>query len=54
MTLSKYNIIICDPPWSFSDSLKMSDTPRGASDQYRVLSNADIKNLKIKQYGTSF
>jgi N6-adenosine-specific RNA methylase IME4 len=49
MTLSKYNIIICDPPWSFSDSLKMSDTPRGASDQYPVMSNSDIKNLKIKE-----
>lgn len=46
---TKYSIIVADPCWSFSDKLKMSDTPRGAEDNYNTLSVNDIKNLKIKE-----
>lgn len=47
MTL-KFNLVVSDPPWNFSDKLTMSDVKRGASSQYEVLSDNDIINLDIK------
>lgn len=44
----KFSIIDSDPPWSFSDKLKMSKTKRGAASQYSVLSDKDIINLPVK------
>lgn len=44
----KYRVIIADPPWSFSDSLTMSDTKRGASSVYDTLSIEDLKALPVK------
>lgn len=44
----KHNCIICDPPYSFQDRLKMSDVKRGAEANYSVLTNTDIKNLNIQ------
>jgi N6-adenosine-specific RNA methylase IME4 len=45
----KFSVICADPCWSFSDKLKMSDVPRGASANYSTLSFTDIKNLKVKE-----
>lgn len=45
----KFNLIIADPPYSFSDKLTMSKVKRGAESQYKsVLSYSDILNLNIK------
>jgi N6-adenosine-specific RNA methylase IME4 len=44
----KYNVIVCDPPWQFSDKLQMSDVRRGASSNYQTMSMDDIKALPIK------
>lgn len=43
----KFSIIVADPPWSFSDSLKMSDVARGASSNYSTMTISDIKALPI-------
>lgn len=44
----KFNVISADPPYSFLDSLKMSDSPRGAESNYSVMSNKDILDLDVK------
>jgi N6-adenosine-specific RNA methylase IME4 len=42
----KFNLIVSDPAWKFSDTLQMSKVKRGAEDQYlSVMSNEDICNL---------
>jgi len=46
--MAKYNLIVADPPWSFSDALKMSEVKRGAASNYSVLSDNDIVNLDVK------
>jgi N6-adenosine-specific RNA methylase IME4 len=43
----KFQIVIADPPWFFFDGLKMSDTPRGAADNYALMSNDDIKKIPV-------
>jgi hypothetical protein len=43
----KFTVLVADPPWFFFDGLKMSDTPRGASDNYKLMSNEDIKNIPV-------
>jgi mRNA (2'-O-methyladenosine-N6-)-methyltransferase len=48
--MQKFQVIVADPPWSFTDSLKMSDVARGASSNYKVMTLADIKNLPIKDF----
>jgi N6-adenosine-specific RNA methylase IME4 len=44
----KYNLIIIDASWSFSDKLKQSNVKRGAADHYDLMSNKDIINLDVK------
>lgn len=44
----KYQVIVSDPPWSFNDSLKMSDVPRGAAANYSLMRNSDIVGLNVK------
>ena len=44
----KFDLIVSDPPWHFSDSLKMSKTKRGAAANYSLLKNNDIINLDVK------
>ncbi len=44
----KYNIVISDPPWDFSDKLEMSDVKRGAAANYDIMTNQDILDLKVK------
>lgn len=41
-------VIVCDPPWSFSDGLKMSDVKRGAQSNYSTMNVQDLKNLSVK------
>jgi N6-adenosine-specific RNA methylase IME4 len=45
----KFNIICADPPYAFSDKLKMSNVKRGAEANYKTLTIDDIKNLKIAE-----
>ena len=45
-----FEVIVADPPWSFKDSLKMSDVARGAAANYSVMSNKDIEHLPIKDF----
>lgn len=44
----KFQVIVSDPPWSFSDSLKMSDVKRGAAANYSLMLNSDIIGLDVK------
>lgn len=44
----KFNIIVADPPWNFSDSLTMNAVKRGSSSNYRVLKDEDIIGLDVK------
>jgi hypothetical protein len=42
----KFDLITADPPWKFGDSLQMSDTKRGAVDNYQgVMSLDDVVGL---------
>jgi len=44
----KFNVIVADCPWSFSDKLQQSDVPRGAAANYSTMSISDIKQLPVK------
>lgn len=44
----KFNVVVCDPPYQFSDKLTMTSTKRGAESQYVVLQDQNIINLKVK------
>ena len=46
--MSKFEVIVADPPWSFGDKLKMSKVKRGAEANYDLLTQEDIKNLPVK------
>lgn len=46
----KFQVIVADPPWSFQDSLKMSDVARGALANYDTMTISDIKALPIKDF----
>jgi len=46
--MSKFGLMVSDPPWFFFDRLKMSNTKRGAESQYKVMSDEDIINLNVK------
>jgi len=48
--MQQFQVIVADPPWSFKDTLKMSDVARGASSNYNVMNLNDIKNLPIKDF----
>src|SRR6202453_1979422 len=43
-----FTTIVCDPPWKFSDKLKMSDIARGAAANYPTMTISDIKQLPVK------
>jgi N6-adenosine-specific RNA methylase IME4 len=46
----KFRVIVADPPWSFSDQLKMSDVKRGSQANYDVMTNSDIRELPMEQF----
>lgn len=43
----KFQVIVADPAWSFSDKLKMSDVPRGAEANYNTMTISQIKALPV-------
>src|SRR5271154_98257 len=45
----KFNVIVADPPWSFSDTLTMSEVKRGADANYNTLSIQDLCALPVSQ-----
>ena len=45
--MAKFSIVVCDPPWPFKDSLKMSDVPRGAKANYPTMTISEIKQLPV-------
>lgn len=47
--MKKYNIVVADLPWSFSDPLAMDSTPRGAEANYKTMTLEDLKNLPVKE-----
>lgn len=47
--MSKFSIIVCDPPWTFSDKLNNSNVKRGAEANYPVLDIEIIKSLPIQK-----
>jgi N6-adenosine-specific RNA methylase IME4 len=47
--MSKFRIIVSDPPWSFGDELSMSKVKRGASANYDTLSISDLKDLQVQE-----
>jgi N6-adenosine-specific RNA methylase IME4 len=44
----KFDVIVADCPWSFSDKLRMSDIKRGAQANYSTMTISDIQQLPIK------
>lgn len=47
--MTKFDLIVADPPWSFDDSLSMSSVKRGAESNYSVLDIEAIKQLKVAE-----
>ena len=47
--MTKFTVISADPPWKFSDGLKMSKTKRGAGSQYDELNIKEIKALPVSK-----
>jgi N6-adenosine-specific RNA methylase IME4 len=47
--MSKFQVIVADPPWLFSDKLEMSSVPRGADANYPTLDIEEIKKLKVSE-----
>jgi N6-adenosine-specific RNA methylase IME4 len=43
----KFNVIVADMPWSFTDSLTMSDIKRGSESQYKTLSIDSMKGIPV-------
>lgn len=48
--MTKYRVVVADPPWAFSDKLKMSDVKRGAEANYRTLTIDDICALPVQDW----
>ena len=44
----KFQVIVADCPWSFKDSLKMSDVKRGAQANYNTMTIQQIKDIQVK------
>lgn len=45
---TKFQVICIDPPYRFSDSLSMSEVPRGAEANYSTMSIEEIKSMQVK------
>ena len=46
--MTKFDVIVADPSYKFSDKLTMSSIKRGAESQYPVLSNEALMNLDVE------
>ena len=47
--MKKYNIILCDPPWSFNNKNTGGSMKSGAENQYKVMSIDEIKKLPVNE-----
>lgn len=47
--MSKFQVILSDPPWSLQDDLTMSNTPRGAVSNYPLLDTPELCKLRVKE-----
>jgi len=47
--MEKYQVIVADCPWSFSDKLSMSDVKRGAESNYNTLSLKQLCELPVNK-----
>ncbi len=47
--MTRFHVIIADPPYGFSDKLSMSSTKRGANANYNTLTIEDLKLLKVPE-----
>lgn len=45
----KFTVLVADPPWSFSDRLKMSDVARGADSNYNTMTISAIKEMRVSE-----
>lgn len=47
--MSKFNVIVADPPWAFNDMLQKMKKPtkRSAVSQYQVMSAADVAKIDV-------
>jgi N6-adenosine-specific RNA methylase IME4 len=45
----KFSVIVADPPWSFQDSLKMSDVKRGADANYDTMTMQQIREMPVSE-----
>ena len=50
--MAKFQVIVSDPPYQFSDGLTMSDVPRGSQSNYDVLDMEAIKSLDVESIAT--
>lgn len=46
--MSKFSVLVADPPYQFDDKLQQSSTKRGAEDNYDIMTNSDLLKLPIK------
>lgn len=44
----KFDIVVADPPYSFTDQLKMANVKRGASSNYSTMSANELIELPVK------
>lgn len=44
----KFDVIVADPPWPFSDKLRMSDVKRSAQAHYDTMTISDIQQLAVR------
>lgn len=45
----KFSVIVADPPWSFKDSLKMSDVKRSAQANYDTMTMQQIREMPVAE-----
>ncbi len=48
--MKKFKVVVADPPWAFSDKLKMSAVKRGAAANYRTLTVDDVAALPVAEW----
>lgn len=46
--MSNFQVVLADPPWNYSDKLRMSDVARGSADQYETMSDVEIARLSTR------
>ena len=44
----KFRVIVADPPWQFSDLLRMSKVKRGAKSQYSTMTTSKIAEMPVQ------